>query len=214
MAPDQKIIIVNPETLLQCAPDQIGEIWAAGPSIAQGYWGKSKETLRIFHAYLADTGEGPFLRTGDLGFMKDGALFITGRSKDMIIIRGQNFYPQDIELTVERSHSAIRPGCCVAFSVDITGSEQLVVLAEIDPRYIPCHDPAGATMEKSISQKPLSSQEVIKAVRAAVAEEHELQIHHLVLLKAGSILKTSSGKLQRRACRSEFLAERLRAWDE
>jgi acyl-CoA synthetase (AMP-forming)/AMP-acid ligase II len=214
MAPDQKIIIVNPETRLQCAPDQIGEIWAAGPSIAQGYWGKPKETLHTFHAYVADTGEGPFLRTGDLGFMQDGALFVAGRSKDMIIMRGQNHYPQDIELTVERSHPAIRPGCCVAFSVDITGSEQLVVLAEIDPRYSPCHDPAGVAVEKSISHKSLSPQEVIKALRAAVAEEHELQIHHLMLLKAGSILKTSSGKLQRRACRSEFLAERLRAWDE
>lgn len=146
--------------------------------------------------------------------MKDDALFITGRSKDMIIIRGQNFYPQDIELTVERSHPAIRPGCCVAFSVDTTGSEQLVVLAEIDPRYSPCHDLTKAAVEKNISQKPLAPQEVSKALRAAVAEEHELQIHHLMLLKAGSILKTLSGKLQRRACRSEFLAERLRAWDE
>jgi acyl-CoA synthetase (AMP-forming)/AMP-acid ligase II len=87
--------------------------------VAQGYWNRPEETKRIFNAYLADTGEGPFLRTGDLGFLRDGELFVTGRLKDLIIIGGRNLYPNDIELTVEQSHAAVRSGCCVAFSVDV-----------------------------------------------------------------------------------------------
>lgn len=213
MSPDQRVIIVDPETRRQCRAEQIGEIWAAGPSMTQGYWRKPEETEDTFHARTSDTGEGPFLRTGDLGFMKNGILFVTGRSKDLIIIRGRNYYPQDIELTVEHSHAAIRPGCCAAFSIDIGGSEQLVILAEIDPRHQPYRESDG-TQPSRISTKFLDPQEVIRAIRAAVAEEHELQIHRIMLLKAGSVLKTSSGKLQRRACRNEFLAERLRAWDE
>ena len=115
----------------QCAPDHIGEVWIAGASVTQGYWNKVEETEHTFQAYLADTGEGPFLRTGDMGFFQDGVLFVTGRIKDLIIIRGRNYYPQDIELTVERCHPTIRVGCCAAFSIDVDGKEQLVVLAEI-----------------------------------------------------------------------------------
>ena len=92
------------------AADQVGEIWVSGPSVAQGYWNRPEETERTFHAYLKDTGEGPFLRTGDLGFMQDGEVFITGRLKDLIIIRGLNHYPQDIELTVGKAHPRLRPG--------------------------------------------------------------------------------------------------------
>jgi acyl-CoA synthetase (AMP-forming)/AMP-acid ligase II len=96
--PGQKIAIVNPETLTRCQPDEVGEIWVSGPSVGVGYWNRTEETERTFRAYLSDTGEGPFLRTGDLGFLQDGELFITGRAKDLIIIRGRNLYPQDIEL--------------------------------------------------------------------------------------------------------------------
>ena len=93
----------------------------SGPSVTQGYWNRPEDTERTCRAYLNDTGEGPFLRTGDLGFMKDGELFVTGRLKDLIIISGRKLYPQDIELTVEQSHPALRPGCCAAFSVDGAG---------------------------------------------------------------------------------------------
>lgn len=214
LPPDQRLVIVDPETLRTCPPDQVGEIWASGPSIAQGYWQKPEETEYTFHAYTSDTHEGPFLRTGDLGFLHDGALFVAGRAKDVLIVRGQNHYPQDIEQTVEQSHSAIRPGCSVAFSVDVDGAEQLVVLAEIDPRYQPCHDLQEKQAIEQTVRKPLNTQEVIKTIRAAIVEEHDLSAYQVMLVKAGTILKTSSGKLQRRACRQEFLEGKLGAWDE
>jgi acyl-CoA synthetase (AMP-forming)/AMP-acid ligase II len=122
---DQKIVIVNPESLSQCPPGQVGEIWVSGPSMARGYLNHPEETERTFLAFLPHTGEGPFLRTGDLGFVDGGELFITGRLKDLIIIRGINHYPQDIELTVERSHPALRPNAAAAFSVDVADEERL-----------------------------------------------------------------------------------------
>ncbi len=102
---DQRIVIADPEEMTSLPPDKVGEIWVSGPSVAQGYWQRGEETSRTFHAYLKDTGEGPFLRTGDLGFLQGGELFITGRLKDLIIIRGLNHYPQDIERTVTKSHA-------------------------------------------------------------------------------------------------------------
>lgn len=186
--PDQKILIVNPETRTECEPAHVGEIWVAGPSVAQGYWQRPEETAYTFQAHLADSGEGPFLRTGDLGFMQDGELFITGRLKDLIIIRGSNHYPQDIELAVEQSHPALRPACGAAFSVDVAGEERLVLVQEIERQYL-----------KS------DFQEVFGAIRQAVAEHHEIQIYAIALIKTGSIPKTSSGKVQRRGTREAYL---------
>ena len=114
---DTKVIIAHPDTLSHCAAQQIGEIWLAGASTAQGYWNNPEETARTFGARLRDTGEGPFLRTGDLGFMKDGEVFVTGRLKDLLIVRGRNHYPQDIERTVEQTHVLCRAGGAAAFSV-------------------------------------------------------------------------------------------------
>ena len=188
----QKIVIVDPESLTPCLPDQVGEVWVSGPSIAQGYWQKPAETERTFRAYLANSEEGPFMRTGDLGFLQDGELFVTGRLKDLIIIRGRNHYPQDIELTVEQSHPALRPGCGVAFSVDVSGEERLVIVYEVERQY-----------------RNLNVDEVVEAIRQAVAEHHELQVYAVVLIKMSSIPKTSSGKLQRRASREAFLARNL-----
>ena len=127
-----RIAIVDPETRTECGAGRVGEIWVAGASVAQGYWGRTRETEETFAAHLGDTGEGPFLRTGDLGFIRDGALFVTGRLKDMIIVRGLNHYPQDIEATVERSHPALRAGCGAAFPVDVNGEERLVVVQELE----------------------------------------------------------------------------------
>src|ERR687898_737743 len=124
---DQKVVVVNPNSLTRCPPDRVGEIWVSGSSVAQGYWGQADETKHAFRAYLPDTGEGPFLRTGDLGFLHNGELFVTGRLKDLIIIRGRNHYPQDIEHTVEQSHVALRQGGCAAFSVEPDEGERLVV---------------------------------------------------------------------------------------
>lgn len=190
---DTKIVVVTPDTLTPCASDEVGEIWVSGSSVTQGYWNRSSETAITFQARLADTGEGPFLRTGDLGFLSNGELFVTGRLKDLIIIRGRNHYPQDIELTVEQSHSALRPGCGATFSVEMEGDEQLVVVQELERSHI----------------KNLKADEIFGAIRQAVATQHELQVYAILLLKTASIPKTSSGKIQRRACRAGFLGNNL-----
>ena len=190
--PKQEIVIVHPQRLTRCQPDEVGEIWVSGPSIGQGYWNRKQETEETFRAYLADSRERLFLRTGDLGFLQNGELFITGRLKDLIIIRGRNLYPQDIELTAERSHPALRKGSVAAFAVEVKNEEKLVVVQELEFR-----------------QKP-SFEEVIGAIRQAVSLEHEVQVYAVVLIKGGSIPKTSSGKIQRRACKAEFLAGTLK----
>ncbi len=189
---DHQVLIVNPETRQRCVANQTGEIWVSGGSVTQGYWNQSERTAETFQAYLADTEEGPFLRTGDLGFLQGDELFVTGRLKDLIIIRGRNHYPQDIELTVEQSHSALLPNSGAAFSVDVDGDEQLVVVQEIDRHY-----------------RKLNLEDLIDTIRQAIAEQHELQTYSIVLLKFGSIPKTSSGKIQRHACRTGFLANDL-----
>ncbi len=184
---DQRLAIANPHTLTQAAEDQVGEIWVSGPSVAQGYWNRPEETERTFRAHLQDTGEGPFLRTGDLGFLKDGELFITGRLKDLMIIRGRNYYPQDIEQTAGKSHSRLRPGQAAAFTVEVDGRQRMIVVHEVERR----------------QQRELEP--VFAAIRHDIAAEHELPVDAVVLIKAGSIPKTSSGKIQRHACRQGFL---------
>lgn len=187
---DQEVVIVHPEQKVLCSPEQVGEIWVKGPSIAQGYWNQLEQTEEIFKAKLADTEAGPYLRTGDLGFIQDGNLFVTGRIKDLIIIRGQNHYPQDIEFTVEKNHDAFRPNCGAAFSVEIKGSERLVIVYEVQRSFI----------------REIDSETVFKGMRQAVAAEHGLDLYAAVLVKTGSIPKTSSGKIRRRACRDAFLS--------
>jgi acyl-CoA synthetase (AMP-forming)/AMP-acid ligase II len=188
-----QIAIVNPEDRTRCSPDQVGEIWVSSPSVAQGYWQRTEQTVTTFQAYIDPTHEGPFLRTGDLGFMRNGELFITGRLKDLIIVRGRNHYPQDVEFTVERSHPALRPGCGAAFSIEVNGEERVVILQEIERSYV----------------RHLDTDAVTSAIRQAVAIEHEIEVYEIALLKPASILKTSSGKIQRRACRDSYLAKEL-----
>ena len=185
---DQQILIVNPNTLERCDPDQVGEIWVSGPSVARGYWELADETRQTFRAFLSDTGKGPFLRTGDLGFLQDGELYVTGRLKDLIIIHGSNHYPQDIELTVESAHIALQPGAGAAFSVSENSKEQLVIVQEVNRQ----------------NRQP-DVDEVASAIRQAVAEKHDLQVSAIVLVKPMSIPKTSSGKIKRRACKQAFL---------
>jgi len=187
----QKIVIVNPERLTACRDREVGEIWVSGPSVAQGYWNRSEETAQAFRARLSDANEGPFLRTGDLGFLLDGELFITGRLKDLIIIKGGNHYPEDIELTVEQSHRALRTGCGAAFSIDVANEERLVIVQEVEP-----------AAEKDLD-------EAIGNIRQELAAAHEIDVYAIVLINRGSLPKTSSGKIQRRACRAGFMAESL-----
>ena len=185
----QQIVIANTETLNRCPDGEIGEIWVKSDSVARGYWNRPQLSEYSFNAVLADTQEAGWLRTGDLGFLHQGELYVTGRLKDLIIIRGRNYYPQDIELTVDRSHEAIRAGNTAAVAVEIAGSERLVVTTEI----------------KRTALRGLNVEEVTKAIRSAIAQNHELQTHAIVLLKTGSIPKTSSGKIQRHACKAGYL---------
>ncbi|MBD2070857.1 fatty acyl-AMP ligase [Leptolyngbya sp. FACHB-671] len=197
---ETQIAIVNPDTLARCAPNEVGEIWVADAGVAKGYWQRPEESDRTFRAQIADSQEGPFLRTGDLGFLQDGELFVTGRIKDLIIIRGTNHYPQDIEWTVQQLHPALRPDYGAAFSTEIDGEERLVVVQEVERQ-----------------QQNIDFDQVIGEIRQAIAEQHELQVYAVVLAKPGNILKTSSGKIQRRACRTSFLAgtlDVLEDWSE
>lgn len=184
-----RIEIVDPETLICTPAGRVGEIWVSNPSVGHGYWNNEVETQKTFGAYLADTNDGPFLRTGDLGFVHDGELFITGRIKDMIIVRGRNHYPQDIELTAENAHDAIRSSFSAAFSVAGDGEERVMVAVEIERTHM----------------RRLNPEEVFSAIRRAVADAHELQLDGIVLLKTSSLPKTSSGKVQRHACCKGFL---------
>ena len=203
--PDHRVAIVRPDTRTECTPQHIGEIWVQGPSVASGYWNRPVETEEVFGAHVADTGEGRFLRTGDLGFFREGEIFVTGRLKDLIIISGRNHYPQDIEETVQRSHPAVWGGCVAAFSDDVDGEERLVVLVELDGRAtIDLPDGGGKGPIDPTSSSAL--QPILAAIRRTVAESHDVPVHDVVLLRAGSIPKTSSGKIQRHACRAAFRA--------
>ncbi|MDJ0519374.1 MAG: fatty acyl-AMP ligase [Trichodesmium sp. MO_231.B1] len=232
--PDQQIKIVHPEKLTLCAEGEVGEIWVSGPSIARGYWHKPEETKQTFEAYLAEAPQEPFMRTGDLGFLKAGELFVTGRLKDVIIINGRNHYPQDIEWTVEQSHPLIRPGCIASFSVEVAGEERLVVVAEVERNFrqllngsqnskfkIQKYESTDESVSsvavglfsqrngKSDTENFDNSQDLIKSIQRSVSRNHDLQIYQILLLKPGSIPKTSSGKVQRYACREGFLAGNL-----
>lgn len=188
----QRIAIVNPETHLECPVGRVGEVWVSGPSVAGGYFNAPGPSDATFRARLNGHGEGPFLRTGDLGFLRDGELFITGRLKDLIVICGRNYYPQDIEKSVQESHPRLRPNGGVAFSIEIDGREQLVVAHEVER-----------------SRGDLDADDIITAIRQAVTEEHDLEPYCVALLKPGSVLRTSSGKVRRCACREAFLSNRL-----
>jgi acyl-CoA synthetase (AMP-forming)/AMP-acid ligase II len=188
----ERVLIVDPKTHRRCSEGAQGEIWVAGPHVAQGYWKRPDETRAAFNAYLNDNGDGPFLRTGDLGFLLEGQLFVTGRLKELIILHGKNHYPQDIEATVAMSHPLLRRDCGAAFSVDVTGKEELVVLQEVKRQTPP---------EKSF--------EIKCAISQALAEDRAIKPYSVVLLKPNTIPKTSSGKIMRSACRADFLRNNL-----
>jgi acyl-CoA synthetase (AMP-forming)/AMP-acid ligase II len=187
---DQQVVIVDPETRRARGQDEVGEIWVAGASVAQGYWGKPEETAQTFSAFLAETGEGPFLRTGDLGFLRSDELFVTGRCHDLVVIDGHNYYPNDIELTVRDCHAALLPGRGAVFSVtpEHNGAEQLVVVQEVH----------GQVGEAELT-------EIVDAIQAAVTEHHRIQAHSVVLVEHRRIPTTSSGKIQRGQCRQQYL---------
>ena len=182
-----EIVIVDPESLTRRSEGEVGEIWVSGAGVGKGYWQQPEETEQTFNGFLAD--QGPFLRTGDLGFLQDGELFITGRIKDVMILWGRYRYPQDIELTVEKCHPALRSGCGAAFSIEAEDDERLIIIQEVERSYL----------------RNFNFEEIVGAIRQAVAEEHTVEVYAINLLKTGSIAKTTSGKIQRRLCRIQFL---------
>ena len=185
--------IVDPVSLNTCAPNSVGEIWIKGPTVALGYFNKPEDTREIFQAYTNDTNDGPYLRTGDLGFMKGEELFIAGRLKDLIIIRGRNCYPQDIEEIVEKSHSALAPNAGAAFSFEDNDEEKLVVVHSVRRSHI-----------KNIDPSP-----IFESIRKAISSEFSMKVHSIELLMPTSVPRTTSGKIQRRACKRAYLDKKL-----
>ena len=188
---NEKIVIVDPEKRTANADDRIGEIWVNSDSVGKGYWKKPEETVSTFQAELADKPGTHFLRTGDLGFLHEGELYVTGRLKDMIIIRGVNRYPQDIEATTENCNQKIRAGGSAAFAVDHWDREKLVIVSEVD------------------RSRDTNWDEIIQLIRSSVTAEHDLPPDDIVLVRGGSTPKTSSGKVQRHACRQLYQDEEL-----
>jgi len=190
---DTKLVIVDPQSCELVPPGEIGEIWIAGPGVAQGYWNRTEQTSNTFRARLQPTGEGPFLRSGDLGAALGSELFVTGRIKDLIIIRGRNHYPQDIEATVQAVHPGLRVECGAAFGVDLEGREQLVIVQELDHRW-----------------QDLPLRDLTDDIRQAVVEEHDVEVRDIVLVRHASIPKTTSGKIRRHACRIAYHENQLK----
>lgn len=192
---DCEVLVVDPDTLTPYSADRVGEIWVSGPHVAQGYRNQPELTAATFRARLA-TGEGPFLRTGDLGFLRDGELFVTGRLKDLVILSGRNHYPQDIELTVSAAHPSFRADGTAAFVVEEGGEERLVIVQEIDRQHLRAYEAGGEALRA----------ELLRIVRRAVADAHGIRVHDALFLRHGRIPKTSSGKIRRRASKQLYLA--------
>jgi len=182
------VLIVDPASRMPCTAGTIGEIWVRGPSVAQGYWQQPEATAATFGATLADGG-GRWLRTGDLGAMRNGELFVAGRLKDLIIVRGQNHHPADLEHSALHAHAALATGRAIAFAIDGRGEERVVLACEL----------------RRTERKRFDGDEIARSVAAALSDEHGLRLHALLLLPPGTLPITSSGKVQRRACRQRFL---------
>lgn len=193
---NERIAIVGPGSCMRLPPDQVGEIWVSGPNVAGAYWKNRQATTAGLNAHIAGENDGTkWLRTGDLGFLDNaGEVFITGRIKDLVIVRGINHYPQDIERTVQASHPALRANCGAAFSVsDERGDESLVIVQEVERAERNRIDPA----------------EIEGLIRGNVTDQHELYARHIVLIRPGALPKTTSGKIQRSLTRKFWLERRL-----
>lgn len=196
-----EVVVVNPRTLRRLPGDRVGEILVRGDSVASGYWNRERATRETFEVYLPkeDGGAGPYMRTGDLGFFRDGQLFVCGRSKELIIIRGRNYYPQDIERAVDGSHPALRTGCLAAFGLSEGNEEKVALIAEI-------RRPRGTDFD-----------DVVRAIRRAVSDKVQLKVHTIGLVPKDGVPKTSSGKIQRRLSQAQFQERKLKMvhqwWD-
>lgn len=192
--PDSRLAIVDPQTLRRLPADTVGELWIDGPHVARTYWDNPEATAASLHARI-EGESGEWLRSGDLGFLDTkGQLFITGRIKDLIIIRGMNHYPQDLEVTVERAHPALRQNGGAVFSVpDERGEETLVVVQEVE----------------RTARNRIDPEEMIGVIREAITTEHEVFARHIVLIRPQTLPKTTSGKVQRSLTRKLWLEGKL-----
>jgi len=190
---DTKITIVDPETRRVRTANEIGEVWVTGETVSQGYW-RSDPEQNVFSVQLEQSDGSLYLRTGDLGFVSEGALYVTGRIKDLIIIRGQNHYPQDIERTATLVHESLAPTGAAAFAVEVDGQERLVVIHEVDRAH------GDVDLDK-----------ILRELRVSVATEHELDVHEIVLIRPLTLPRTTSGKVQRFICRDQYRQGSLRA---
>ncbi|HVL00208.1 MAG TPA: AMP-binding protein [Dongiaceae bacterium] len=186
---DMQLRIVNPDTSQQCAPDRVGEVWVDSPSKAAGYWKLDEQNAHAFQARIEDEADRHYLRTGDLGFLHQGELYICGRLKDMLILAGRNIYPQDIEESVQEVSGAIKPLSVAAFAVDVESGtsteEKLVLLVDI----------------RSLTATQQQLEQFALQLQRAVLESHQIPCHAIVVAPIGTVLKTTSGKVRRQACR-------------
>ena len=184
------VVIVDPNTLLLARENEIGEVWLSGISLAEGYWNRIEENVNIFQARLI-TGEGPYFRTGDLGFIDNNKLYLTGRLKELIIVYGKNYYPLDLETIANTAHKNLENENSAAFSIDFSQNEEAILVQEIS--------------ENMADQ----ADEIIKLIRQAITEQRGLDLYSVVLVKQGTIPKTISGKIQRNLCKQWYLDKKL-----
>jgi acyl-CoA synthetase (AMP-forming)/AMP-acid ligase II/acyl carrier protein len=190
----QTLAVVHPETCVPCAAGEVGELWLSGDSVAQGYWNRPALSQEVFRARLANGDDRTYLRTGDLGFLLDGEVYVTGRIKDLIIVRGCNHYPQDLETTVSDCSEVLVRNGCAAFAVPGRSGEELIVVQEV----------------ARVHRANFDAAHTVGQVQRALSEHHQLAAQQIVLIDQAHLPRTSSGKIQRRACKDAMLAGTLR----
>ena len=189
----QTVVIVDPQHIRESKPNHIGEIWVSGPSVARGYWKNPEQSMINMGVSLPRYPDQTFLRSGDLGYLHNGELFVVGRIKDVIIIRGRNHYPQDIELTVDQTSDIFRKSGCAAFSCEIDNSQQLIVVQEIE----------------RVAMRKFNPTETRRLVTEQIALKHDIKVHQIIFIRPITLPKTSSGKVQRSRTKQKFIENTL-----
>lgn len=201
-----EVVVVDRESRRAASPGRIGEIWVRSPAVGAGYWNDEEESARTFANFRADSSDGPYLATGDLGFVHDGQLYVTGRCKDMMIIRGRNFYPQDIEAVVAEHIPFARANACAAFAIEHEGAQWPVAVVESDRHTVrTCKRSAVASSDEYV----ISLERMAASGSQAVAAQLQVPLYDLLFVRPGSFPRTTSGKVQRSICRQLYLSNTL-----